>query len=83
MNDPMQTAVPPPAGMPIARKIKLGLWVLALILLLIFLLQNSAPVQLTYFVWSFSFSLALLIFIVFALGFLLGWALTALLKRRR
>lgn len=83
MNDPLQTAAPPGAGMPLARKIKLGLWVLVLILLLIFLLQNSAPVQLTYFIWGFSFSLALLIFIVFALGFLLGWALTALLKRRR
>ena len=45
---------------------------------LIFALQNTAQVQIELLFWSFSMSRALLVFVMFAIGLLLGWILRSL-----
>lgn len=68
---------------PIKRQIKRGLWALALVLVLVFILQNIRSVPLQYFFWGFTWPLALLIIITLAVGMLLGWGLTRFARRRR
>ncbi len=58
-----------------------GILILAL-LILIFALQNNKPVDVHFFVVRFSVSLAILIFLVFVIGALLG-VLTSLPDMRR
>ncbi|HET7307378.1 MAG TPA: LapA family protein [Gammaproteobacteria bacterium] len=73
---------PPKSKRPIGQQIERVLWALAVILVLIFVVQNVPAVRITYLAWTFSFSLGLLVIITLAVGMLLGWALTALLRRR-
>lgn len=53
-------------------KIKLSLGALLLILVVVFTLQNSEVVNINFLFWSFSLSRALMIFLVFITGILLG-----------
>ncbi len=53
-------------------KIKLSLGALLLILVVVFTLQNSEVVNINFLFWSFSLSRALMIFVVFIAGVLLG-----------
>ena len=46
-------------------------------LALTFTVQNVAPVDVTFLVWTISMSRALLILFTLAIGFLLGWFLHA------
>ncbi|HET8552621.1 MAG TPA: LapA family protein [Gammaproteobacteria bacterium] len=73
---------PPKPKRPIGQQIERVLWAVAVILVLIFVVQNVPAVRLTYLAWTFSFSLGLLVIITLAVGMLLGWALTAMLRRR-
>src|SRR5699024_8156839 len=68
---------------PVKRQIKRGLWALALVLVLVFILQNFRSFPLQYFFWGFTWPLALLIIITLAVGMLLGWGLTRFARRRR
>lgn len=79
-NDPVRPVAPPRT--PLARQIKRGLWILALILVLVFVLQNIQTVSLNYWFWGFRWPLALLIIITLVVGMLLGWGLAALVRRR-
>lgn len=53
-------------------KIKLSLGALLLIFVVVFTLQNSEVVNIDFMFWSFSLSRALMIFLVFIAGVLLG-----------
>ena len=53
--------------------VKVILGIFLLLLLIIFAVQNSGLVAIKFIFWEFSFSLALLLFLVLALGYLLGW----------
>ena len=52
-------------------------------LVVLFVLQNAAVVQVRYLFWTVELSRSLLIFLVLALGILIGWLLRAHLARRR
>ncbi|HET7570135.1 MAG TPA: LapA family protein [Gammaproteobacteria bacterium] len=73
---------PPKPARSVWQQIERVLWGIAVILVLIFVVQNVPAVRITYLAWTFSFSLGLLVIITLAVGMLLGWALTALLRRR-
>ena len=47
---------------------------------LIFTLQNAAAVNVKFLAWTFSTSLALVIFVTLASGFIGGWAITSALR---
>ena len=42
-------------------------------LLVLFIVQNAAVVEIRFLVWTFAMSRALMIFFVLAIGVLLGW----------
>lgn len=46
-------------------------------LLVLFAIQNAEPVQFRFLVWSFALSRALMMFILLAIGVLLGWMMHA------
>ena len=46
-------------------------------LVVLFLLQNAADVEVRYLLWTVQLPRALLIFIVLAVGILIGWLLRA------
>ena len=49
----------------------------------IFILQNVAPVEVTFLLWSLSMSRALLVFFTFVLGLLSGWFLHSYFRYRK
>lgn len=53
-----------------------------LFLVLLFTLQNTEPVSLSFFFWKFTLSRALMFFLIFAVGVLLGYVL-ALARQTR
>ncbi|MFZ5759590.1 MAG: lipopolysaccharide assembly protein LapA domain-containing protein [Thermodesulfobacteriota bacterium] len=57
---------------------KLGLFVALLLGVVVFTLQNTESVDIRFFFWHLSLSRALLIFLVFAIGILIGYLLATL-----
>jgi putative membrane protein len=55
--------------------IKLALILILSGIVLVFVTQNVAAVEVTFFFWSLSLSRALLIFFALAIGILIGWFL--------
>jgi uncharacterized integral membrane protein len=51
-----------------------------LLVTLIFTVQNAAAVDVKFLGWKFSTSLALVIFVTLASGFIVGWAITSALR---
>ncbi|MCG3114590.1 MAG: LapA family protein [Candidatus Manganitrophus sp.] len=64
------------------RQIKIFIGIALLFLVILFVLQNVEPVTLQFLLWSFSLSRALMFFIIFALGIIVGWALGSLSRGR-
>ena len=52
-------------------------------LAVLFIIQNVSAVTVGIFLWTISLSLALLIFLVLAMGFALGWFLHSFLSYRK
>lgn len=52
---------------------KLYTGITLLILVVIFTLQNVEIVQISFLIWSFPISRALMIFLVLSVGILIGW----------
>lgn len=52
-------------------------------LVVIFIIQNVAVVEIQFLLWSFQMSRSLLIFLLLVIGVLIGWFLHAFLKHRR
>jgi lipopolysaccharide assembly protein A len=63
--------------------IKLALIVILSGIVLVFVMQNVAAVEVTFFFWSISLSRALLIFFALAIGVLIGWFLHSYVEYRR
>ncbi|WDT77312.1 MAG: LapA family protein [Candidatus Manganitrophus sp.] len=64
------------------RQIKIFIGIALLFLVILLVLQNVEPVTLQFLLWSFSLSRALMFFIIFALGIIVGWALGSLSRGR-
>lgn len=62
---------------------KIILIVIIACLAVFFTIQNVAAVTVSIFFWNISLSLALLIFFVLAIGFILGWFLHSFLAYRK
>jgi lipopolysaccharide assembly protein A len=63
--------------------VKLILVALVTALVVTFVMQNLAAVEIRFLFWTFALSRALLVLIVLAVGILLGWLLSALVRRHR
>jgi len=63
--------------------LKIILIVIVACLALVFTIQNVTAVTVSIFFWEFSLSLALLIFFMLILGFLIGWFLHSFLAYRQ
>lgn len=62
---------------------KLILILIAVGLVVIFIIQNVAPVDVTFLLWGITLSRSLLIFIVLVVGFALGWFLNSYVEYRK
>ena len=62
--------------------IKLTLILVLSGIVLIFVTQNVAAVEVTFLLWSISMSRALLIFFALAIGILIGWFLRSYVEHR-
>lgn len=51
-------------------------------LVVVFAIQNAEPVEFHFLIWSFALSRALMMFILIAVGMLLGWLLHAVTTYR-
>ncbi len=62
---------------------KLSAFIIALLVILIaslvFVLQNSAPVNLNFFTWKFSTNIGLLMIVVFFAGFVVMWLISLMI----
>jgi uncharacterized integral membrane protein len=63
--------------------LKIILIVIVACLTLIFTIQNLAAVTVSIFFWEISLSLALLIFFMLLIGFIIGWFLHSFLAYRK
>ena len=63
--------------------LKLALMFLLSSLAVIFIMQNTAVVEISFLYWGASMSSALLIFLTLVLGFILGWFLRSYLLYRK
>jgi uncharacterized integral membrane protein len=53
------------------------------ILAIIFVVQNIQTVDVTFLAWTITMSRALMLIIILGIGFLLGWAVCGIGRRRR
>lgn len=64
-------------------KLKLYLGLALLVLVVVFMLQNTAVVNLRFLFWQLSLSQALLLFLVFTSGLAVGLLFATLARRQR
>ncbi|PLX91001.1 MAG: DUF1049 domain-containing protein [Desulfuromonas sp.] len=62
---------------------KLSIIILLAGIAVIFIVQNAAVTQVQFLVWSAQVSLALLIFLLLAVGFIAGWFLHSFVRYRQ
>lgn len=63
--------------------LKIFLLIILACLAVVFIIQNASAVTVSIFFWEISLSLALLIFFVLAIGFILGWFLHSFLAYQK
>ncbi|KAF0155282.1 MAG: Uncharacterized protein FD159_2266 [Syntrophaceae bacterium] len=63
--------------------LKIFLLIIIVCLAVVFIIQNVSAVTVSVFFWEISLSLALLIFFVLAIGFVLGWFLHSFLAYQK
>ena len=49
----------------------------------IFIVQNVAVVELRFLIWTMSISSALLLFLIFSIGLILGWLLNGYIRNKK
>ena len=49
----------------------------------IFIVQNVAVVELRFLIWTMSISSALLLFLIFAIGLILGWLVHGFIRNKK
>ncbi len=62
---------------------KLLLVLVLLALLVVFIIQNYAVVEIKFLFWSFKISRALIIFVALAIGFISGWVISLISKAKQ
>ncbi len=62
-------------------KAKLSFVMVLLLMVVIFTVQNAETVTITFFLWQFTLSRALMFFLIFAVGVLLGFFLCLVQQR--
>lgn len=65
------------------KDVKLIAALLLAALVVVFVLQNAAPVQVAFLAWSWTASRALVLLVVFLLGAATGWLARAARRRRQ
>lgn len=63
--------------------IKLIITMVVIGLVVVFIVQNAAVVEIKFLFWTLAMSRSLLIFIVLCLGAITGWLLSGFLRHRR
>ena len=63
--------------------IKLLLGIGLLILVVIFTLQNTQVMTISFLFWTVTLSRALIIFVVLAIGVIVGWILSSLMRPKK
>jgi len=63
--------------------VKFILGIIIGILALIFIFQNMQTVDVTFLAWTITMSRALMLLIILLIGFILGWAVVGIARRRR
>lgn len=62
---------------------KLALGAILILLVLIFLVQNTEVVKVSFLLWDISMSRAILLFFSLLIGFIIGWFLNSFLSYRK
>lgn len=62
--------------------IKLATTILIIVLLVVFIVQNLAVVELNFLFWSVAMRRSLIILSVFSIGILIGWLARGILEHR-
>lgn len=63
------------------QKLRLVLTIALIVLVLVFVLQNVAIVEVRFLIWSFPMPRSVLIFFMLAVGVTIGWFMRAALRR--
>jgi len=63
--------------------VKFILGIIIGILALIFIFQNMQTVDVSFLAWTITMSRALMLLIILLIGFILGWAVVGIARRRR
>ena len=64
-------------------KTKLGISIVLTVLAFVFITQNIEPVMVDFLAWSIEMSVALLVFIMFGGGIIIGWLLSSYFRYSR
>ena len=64
-------------------KVKLMVTILLLFLVIVFMLQNAATVEIRLFVWEAVVPRSLLVFMMFSIGVVVGWFLRTMYRITR
>lgn len=64
--------------MPSRSNVRLWIVAAALVVLVLFLLQNMVTVQIRFLLWEWSVPRAVLVLVLFAAGVVVGWLLRAI-----
>ncbi len=66
-----------------AEQLRLWLTIAIVALFAVFTFQNLVTVEVTFLIWAVQLPRAILVFVVFALGAVLGWILSSARRHRR
>ena len=66
-----------------SMKVKLMVTILLLFLVIVFMLQNAATVEIRLFVWEAVVPRSLLVFMMFSIGVVVGWFLRTMYRITR
>lgn len=64
-------------------KIRAYIGLALLLLVVVFIVQNAAVVEIQFFFWNISMSRSLMIFFVLAIGIIIGWLTASHFHRKR
>lgn len=64
-------------------KVKMGVTVVLLLLVVVFVIQNATIVELKFWLWTAEVPRSLLIFLTLVIGFVIGWFMNPFMHRGR
>lgn len=72
-----------PIGKENVMRPRLAAALVLIALLFVFAVQNATTVEISFFLWSLEISRALLLFVVFVIGGIVGWVLKTSASRHK